>query len=68
VYAPLESSSDSSVELPWNVRCAEYKYAFRVSPYAVHLYEHFGLDTSRGFRFAFTAGTAESIDFIYEDD
>jgi hypothetical protein len=64
VYAPLEPSSDSSVELPWNVCCAEDKDAFRVSPYAVHLYKHFGLDTSRGF----TPGTAEGINFIYKDD
>jgi hypothetical protein len=68
MHASLKSSPYRRVELPGDVGCAEDEHAFGVLAYAVHLYEHFGFYAPRGFGFAFTAGTAERVDFVDEDD
>ena len=66
--ATLESTTDSGVELPGDVCCAEDEDAGGVVAYAVHLDEHFGFDAAGGFGFAFATGAAEGVDFVDEDD
>lgn len=68
VDAALEAAADGAVELPGDVGCAEDEDGGRVVPDAVHLYEHFRLDATRGFGFAFAAVAAEGVDFVDEDD
>jgi hypothetical protein len=68
VYSPLETAADGRVELPGDICCAENEHATWVLTYTVHLNEQLGFDTSRCFRLAFASGTAESVDFVDEDD
>jgi hypothetical protein len=68
VYTPLESSPNRCVQLPWDVGRAEDKDTLRVLAHAIHLDQELGLDSSRGFRFTFTARPTQSIDLVDKDD
>lgn len=66
MHSSLEPSPYGSVELPGDVGRAEYKNAFGVAAYTVHLYEELRFYTARGFRFTFSSGPTEGIDFVDE--
>ena len=68
MHAPLEAAADSGVQLPGNVGGTKDEHAFGVFAYSVHLDEELSFDAPGRFALAFAARTAESVDFVDEDD
>ena len=64
----LKSSPYCRIELPGNVCSAKNEDTFRVAAYTVHLDEELCFYAAGSFRLAFATRSAESVDFVDEND